>query len=164
MAKSPEKPVQKLVCENRKARHRYELLDKVEAGLMLTGSEVKACRLGRANLSDSYAKASRGELFLLNCHIGPYPAAGPFQHEPLRSRKLLLHRLQLDRLEGKLSEKGLTLVPLRIYFNARGRAKVELALARGKKTHDRRQEIAERESRRQMDRARKRSPKRFSGD
>jgi len=157
MAKTKEKPSGKLICENRQARHRYEVVEKLEAGIQLTGSEVKACRLGRANLSDAYARLQRGELFLWNCHIGPYPPAGRAQHEPLRTRKLLLRRSQIDKFEGRLHEKGLTLVPLKLYFSEAGRAKVELGLVRGKKLYDRREDIKKRESDRQMQRAKKRS-------
>lgn len=158
MAKKKENaPANKLICDNRQARHRYEIIERLEAGIMLVGSEVKACRLGRANLSDAYARLERGELQLLNAHIGPYPPAGREQHEPLRQRKLLLNRKEIDKLEGRLHEKGLTLIPLRMYFTPAGIAKVELGLARGKKLYDRREEIAKRESERQMQRAKKRS-------
>ncbi len=151
--KNAEDAGRKLICENRQARHRYEVLSKVEAGIQLTGSEVKACRMGRAHLSESYARMKGDELFLLGAHIGPYPAAGPFQHDPLRTRKLLLHRTEIERLRAQAEEKGHTLVPLRFYFSPGGRAKVELAVARGKKLYDRREEIARRESERQMRRA-----------
>jgi SsrA-binding protein len=127
----------KLVAENRKARHDYELLDRFEAGLVLQGTEVKSAREGRVNLKDSYASAQDGELFLLQCHISPYSHATYDNHDPLRPRKLLLHRRELQRLIGKITERGLTLIPTRVYFR-RGRLKVELALARGKRTHDRR--------------------------
>lgn len=141
------------VTVNRKARHDYFIDETVEAGLVLTGSEVKSLRDGRANLKDSYARVDRGEAVLVNAHISPYDAAARDNHEPTRSRKLLLHRREIDRLHGKLNEKGLTLVPLRIYFNARGRAKVELGLGRGKKQYDKRQTIKEREARRETARA-----------
>ena len=138
---------------NRKARHDYFIEETIEAGLVLTGSEVKSLREGRANLVDSFARISRGEAFITNVHISPYDPAHRANHEPTRSRKLLLHRLEIDRLEGKLKQKGLTLIPLRIYFNARGRAKIELGLGRGKKLHDKRQSIKEREAKRETARA-----------
>ena len=141
------------VVVNRKARHEYFIEETVEAGLVLTGSEVKSLRDGRCNLVDSFARISRGEAFVTNVHISPYDPASHANHEPTRSRKLLLHRLEIDRLEGKLKQKGLTLVPLRIYFNARGRAKIELGLGRGKKLHDKRQSIKEREAKRETARA-----------
>ena len=128
----------KVVTVNRKARHDYHILETFEAGIVLQGTEVKALRAGRANLKDSYAAIDRDEVFLHNCHIGPYPPAGPYnQHDPERSRKLLLHRREIERLRGKTLERGLTLVPLRIYFS-RGRAKIELALGRGKRAYDKR--------------------------
>jgi SsrA-binding protein len=141
------------VVVNRKARHDYFIEETVEAGLVLTGSEVKSLRDGRCNLVDSFARITRGEAFVSNVHISPYDPAHRQNHEPTRSRKLLLHRLEIDRLEGKLNQKGLTLVPLRIYFNARGRAKIELGLGRGKKLHDKRQSIKEREAKRETARA-----------
>lgn len=144
---------EKTVCENRKARHDYEILETLEAGLVLTGSEVKSLRLGRAQLRDSYARIQGGEIFLLDAHISPYPSGGHFNHDPVRPRKLLLHRREIDRLAGRVAEKGLTLVPLRLYFNRRGIVKVELALARGRKVYDRRAAIAEREARRRIEQA-----------
>jgi SsrA-binding protein len=141
------------VTVNRKARHDYFIEETVEAGLILTGSEVKSLRDGRANLKDSFARVDRGEAFLVNAHISPYDAAARDGHEPTRSRKLLLHRREIDRLSGKVKEKGLTVIPLRLYFNARGRAKVELGLARGKRQYDKRQAIKEREARRETERA-----------
>lgn len=146
-------PQQPNVVVNRKARHDYFIDETVEAGMVLTGSEVKSIRAGRCNLVDSFARISRGEAFVSNVHISPYDPAHRDNHEPTRSRKLLLHRLEIDRLEGKLKLKGLTLVPLRIYFNARGRAKIELGLARGKKQHDKRQATKEREAKRETARA-----------
>jgi SsrA-binding protein len=138
---------------NRKARHDYFIEETVEAGLVLTGSEVKALRAGRANLVDSFARITRGEAYITNVHISPYDPAHRDNHEPTRTRKLLLHRGEIDRLEGKLKQQGLTLIPLRIYFNARGRAKIELGLGRGKKLHDKRQTIKEREAKRETARA-----------
>jgi SsrA-binding protein len=134
----------KIVAENRKARHDYEILDRFEAGLVLRGTEVKSAREGRVNLKDSYASARGGELFLVQCHISPYSHAHYENHDPLRPRKLLLHRRELRRLIVKITERGLTLVPTRIYFRG-GRLKVELALARGKRTHDRRAAARERD-------------------
>jgi len=141
------------VTVNRKARHDYFIEESVEAGLVLTGSEVKSLRDGRANLKDSFARVDHGEAFLVNAHISPYDPAARDGHEPTRSRKLLLHRREIDRLSGKVKEKGLTVIPLRLYFNARGRAKVELGLARGKRQYDKRQTIKEREARRETERA-----------
>jgi SsrA-binding protein len=141
------------IAVNRKARHDYFIDETVEAGLVLTGSEVKSLRDGRANLKDSFARVDRGEAVLMNVHISPYDPAARANHDPTRSRKLLLHRQEIDRLEGKVRERGLSLIPLRLYFNARGRAKVELGLARGKKQYDKRQTIKEREARRETARA-----------
>jgi SsrA-binding protein len=144
---------------NRKARHDYFIEETVEAGIALTGPEVKSLRDGRCNLVDSFARITRGEAFLTNVHISPYDPASHANQEPTRSRKLLLHRLEIDRLEGKLKLKGLTLIPLRIYFNARGRAKVELGLGRGKKHYDKRQTIKERDAKRETARAMRTSRK-----
>src|ERR1051325_3504807 len=141
------------VAVNRKARHDYFIDETVEAGVVLTGSAGKSLREGRANLKDSFARVTRGEAFVVNVHISPYDPAHRDNHDPTRSRKLLLHRGEIDRLEGKLNQKGLTLVPLRIYFNARGRAKIELGLGRGKKLHDKRQSIKDREAKRETARA-----------
>jgi SsrA-binding protein len=146
----------KIVATNRKAFHDYEIGDKFEAGIMLKGTEVKSLRDGRVNLKDSYASVNaRGELMLHNCHISPYSHGNIMNHDPLRSRKLLLHRKEINKLMGQTQQKGLTLVPLRVYFSPRGYAKVELALARGKKHHDRRESIKEREAGREMERAMK---------
>jgi SsrA-binding protein len=141
------------IAVNRKARHDYFIEETLEAGIVLSGSEVKSLRDGKCNLKDSFARVSRGEAFVTNIHISPYDPAHRDNHEPTRSRKLLLHRQEIDRLEGKLNQKGLTLVPLRIYFNARGRAKIELGLGRGKKHYDKRQSIKEREAKRETARA-----------
>lgn len=149
----PDGPRNKLICDNRQARHRYEVLEKTEAGLMLTGTEVKACRMGRAHLTDAYARFKNGELWLVSAHIGPYPPAGREQHEPERPRKLLLKHSEIQRLSKQIKEGGLTIVPLKLYFTPKGIAKVEIGLARGKKLHDKRQDIAKRESQRQIDRA-----------
>jgi SsrA-binding protein len=142
----------KVVATNRRARFDFEIEDVREAGLALTGSEVKSLRAGNVNLSDAYAQPRGDEIFLVNCRIGEYKEAGPFGHAPLRDRKLLLHRAEIDRLRGKIEQRGYTLVPLRIYFKE-GWAKVELGLARGRARADRRDAIAERETRREIDRA-----------
>jgi SsrA-binding protein len=144
--------VEKLVASNRKAHHNFEILETYEAGLVLRGTEVKALREGRADLKESYARVEGNEAWLLGCHISPYAQGNRANHDPLRPRKLLLHRAEINRLLGKIMEKGLTLVPLRLYFK-NGRAKVEVGLARGRKTLDKRQVIREREERREMDRA-----------
>ncbi|MDQ7794303.1 MAG: SsrA-binding protein SmpB [bacterium] len=142
----------KLVATNRRARYDYHLEDTLEAGLVLVGSEVKSLRLGRASLADSYATVDQGEAYLHNMHISPYEQANRFNHEPKRTRKLLLNKDEIRTLAGKVSQRGYTLVPVRVYFR-RGRAKVEIALARGKKTYDRRRDIAERDARRAIERA-----------
>ncbi len=147
---------EKVIATNRKAFHDYDITDKFEAGIVLKGTEVKSLRDGRVNLKDSYAAVdSRGEAILHNCHISPYSHGNIMNHDPLRPRKLLLHRKEINKLMGQTQQKGLTLVPLRIYFTKRGHAKVELALARGKKHHDRRESIKEREAGREMERAMK---------
>ena len=143
---------EKLIASNRRARHNFEVLETVEAGLVLQGTEVKALRDGRADLKESYARVEGGEAWLLGCHVSPYAQGNRANHEPLRPRKLLLHKREIARLMGKVMEKGLTLVPLRLYFKG-GRVKVELGLARGRKTLDKRHVIREREERREMDRA-----------
>src|SRR5919108_867190 len=139
------------VATNRQARYRYHLLEKWEAGLALTGTEVKALRDGKAQIKDGYASVRDGEVWLHNVHIPPYGPAARDNHEPERSRKLLLHRREIDRLIGKTREKGLTLVPTRVYFSDPGsRAKVEIALARGKDVHDKREVIRRRETQREI--------------
>jgi SsrA-binding protein len=144
----------KIVCQNRKARHDYFILDEYEAGMVLLGTEVKSLRLGRANIKDSHAKIRQGEIFLHNMHIGVYPFAAFGNHDPERPRKLLLHKQEIKRLTGKILEKGHTLVPLQVYFKD-GKAKVLLALARGKRKYDKRQAIRKREERRELDRAKR---------
>lgn len=136
------------VADNRKARHDYELLETLEAGIVLLGTEVKAIREGRVNLRDSFARVEDGEVYLHNVHISPYSHRGYATHEPLRRRKLLLHRAEIRRLIGKAVEKGFTLVPVRMYFKG-SRVKVALSLARGKKTHDKRESIKRREAERE---------------
>ena len=143
---------EELIADNRKARHDYHVLEHFEAGLVLLGTEVKAMREGRANLRDSYCRFEDGEAFLMNAHVGQYSHGGYASHDPLRPRKLLLRQAELQKLFGKMTEKGLTIVPLRMYFK-NGRAKIEVALAKGKKTYDKRQDLAERDSRREMERA-----------
>ncbi|MER3455752.1 MAG: SsrA-binding protein [candidate division GAL15 bacterium] len=140
---------ERTVVANRRARHDYHLEETYEAGLQLVGSEVKSLRAGRASLQDAYAKVRGEELWLVNMHIAPYEQAGPFNHDPLRPRKLLLHKSEIRRLVGKVKERGCTLVPLRVYFR-RGLAKVELALARGKKQYDKRADLRRREAEREV--------------
>lgn len=140
------------VATNRYASYRYELLERMEGGLVLLGTEVKALRTTGAQMRDSFATLRDGEVWLHNLHIPPYAPASRENHPPDRSRKVLLHRREIDRMVGRIKERGLTLVPTRIYFS-NGRAKVELALARGKDTHDKREAIKEREQKREMDRA-----------
>ncbi len=140
------------VATNRRASHRYHLLERWECGLVLQGTEVKALRDGKAQIKDGYASVRDGEVWLHNVHIPPYGPASRENHEPERPRKLLMHRREIDRLLGKTREKGLTLVPTRLYFSD-GRAKVEIALARGKDVGDKRQSIKEREMKREMERA-----------
>jgi SsrA-binding protein len=143
----------KVVASNRKAYHDYFIEEKIEAGLMLRGTEVKSLRDGRVNLQDSYASVDDGEVYLHHCHISPYSHGNIMNHDPLRARKLLLHRKEINKLIGKTQQKGLTLIPLRIYFSKRGRAKIELALAKGKKQYDRRESIKAREAGREVERA-----------
>ena len=140
------------VALNRKARHNYEINDTFEAGLVLTGTEIKSVRSGKVNLADAYARVERGEAWLMNAHIAPFEQGNRYNHDPKRTRKLLLHRREIDELLGKTKAKGQTIVPLRLYISTRGRAKIELGLARGKQRHDRRRDIAERDARRDIDR------------
>ncbi|RMH07149.1 MAG: SsrA-binding protein SmpB [Nitrospirae bacterium] len=146
---------EKLIATNRKAYHDYTIEETLEAGLVLTGTEVKALREGHVNLRESYATVAEGKAILHNCHIGHYSHGNLMNHDPLRPRVLLLHRKEIQRLIGKVQQRGLTLIPLRIYFTARGLAKIELALARGKRAYDRRETVKEREARREVDRAMK---------
>ena len=134
-----DKSGEKIVCVNREARHNYFIDEIYEAGLVLLGSEVKSLRDGKANLKDSYGRIQKGEAFLVNAHVSPYPGANQFNHEPTRPRKLLLHKRQINKLMGAIEREGMTVVPLKIYFNDKGRAKVEIALAKGKKLHDKRE-------------------------
>ena len=142
----------KLVAENRKARFNYEIDEKLEAGIVLTGSEVKSLRSGKANISEAYASDEQGGLYLINAHISEYAQAARDGHAPTRPRKLLLHKREIDRLLGAIQRQGMTLVPLKLYFNARGIAKVELGLALGKKLHDKRETEKKRDWQRQKGR------------
>ena len=155
MAANIPRATSRTVALNRRARHNYEILSTYEAGLVLTGTEIKSLRAGNANLSDAYAQPQDGELWLRNLHIAAYASADHYNHEPTRPRKLLLHRSEIRELSQQVSAKGLTLVPLRLYLN-RGLAKVELGLARGKRRHDKRRAIIDRERKREAERAIKR--------
>ncbi len=134
-----------LIAENRRARYDYFLEDAIEAGLVLTGTEVKSLRNGRANIAESYASVEGDEIVLINADIPPYKQANRFNHEPRRPRKLLLHRKQIDKLMGAVQRDGQTIIPLKLYLNEAGKAKLEIALAKGKKNHDKREAIAERD-------------------
>ena len=144
----------KIVCQNRKAFHDYSIEETVEAGVQLAGTEVKSLRDGKANLKDSYVLIKDSEAFLFNCHISPYSHGNIMNHEPLRTRKLLLHRKEIERIRGKALQKGYTLVPLKIYFKG-SYAKVEVGLAKGKKVYEKRESIKEREAKRTIERAMK---------
>lgn len=144
----------KVITTNRKARHDYEIIDTIETGIILLGTEVKAAREGKINLTDAYARIKKQELWLIGMHISPYSKSDKENHDPLRDRKLLVHRLQVKRLNRQVEEKGVTLIPLRIYFN-RHLIKVELGLARGKRKYDKRAAIAERDQKRDLDRLNK---------
>ncbi|MGA9596113.1 MAG: SsrA-binding protein SmpB [Acidimicrobiia bacterium] len=148
-------PGEKVVARNRKARHDYEIIDTFECGIVLRGSEVKSLRNAQMELKDSFADIRDGEVWLERAHIAPYGFSSGGGHDPERTRKLLLHRTEIDRLVGKVNEAGLTLVPLSVYFKE-GKAKVELALVRGRRNYDKRQRIREREEKREMERARSR--------
>ena len=152
---APATPGEKLVTQNRRARHDYTLGDRFEAGLVLKGSEVKSLREGHADLKDSYVFVRRGEAFLSGCYIGPYAFARDGGHEPEADRKLLLHKREIERIRKQVDEKGVTLVPLRLYFT-KGKAKLEFAIGRGKQRYDKRQALKERTQRREMDRAMRR--------
>jgi SsrA-binding protein len=145
---------EKLICQNKKAWHNYFIEDRYEAGISLLGTEVKSLREGKANLGDSYGKIKNGEIFLVDAHISPYTHGNRFNADPLRTRKLLLHRREIRRLIGKVQEKGFTLVPLRLYFSD-GKAKVELGLAKGKKLFDKRESLRRKAMERDMERGRK---------
>jgi len=152
MANKQPSSDEKIVCVNRQARHNYFIDEIYEAGLVLVGSEVKSLRDGKANLVDSYAQIRHGEAFLINAHISPYAGANQFNHEPTRIRKLLLHGREIERLTGKTKERGLTLIPLKLYFKD-GRAKVELGLARGKKLYDKRETLRRKVAEREVERS-----------
>ncbi len=146
--------VMKIAAQNRKAFHDYAIEETFETGIVLTGTEVKSLRDGKANLKDSYVIIKENEAFLLNCHISPYSHGNIMNHEPLRTRKLLLHRKEIDKLQAKAAQKGYSLIPLKIYFKA-GRAKVEVGLARGKRQYEKRETIKKREADREIERAMK---------
>jgi SsrA-binding protein len=138
------------VALNRRARHDFTIDDTFEAGIVLTGTEIKSIRAGKVNLSDAYARVERGEAWLIGAHIAPFEGGNRYNHEPKRNRKLLLRRSEIDELLGRAKAKGQTIVPLRMYINPKGRAKLELGLARGKQLHDRRRDIADRDARRDV--------------
>jgi SsrA-binding protein len=142
----------KVICANKKAYHDYHIEEKFEAGIALTGTEVKALREGKANLKDSYARVKEGELFLVNAHISPYSCGNIYNHDPKRTRKLLMHAREIDRLIGKVKERGYTLVPLSLYFNKRNMAKMEIALAKGKTLYDKRESIRKKDEKRLTER------------
>ncbi len=144
----------KVVTVNRKAKYNYFIEDTYEAGMVLLGTEVKSLRLGRANLKDSYARIKKGEVFVCQMHIGDYPFASYENHDPLRKRKLLLHKHEIKKLYGKVNEKGFSLIPLRVYFQ-NGKAKMTIAIAKGKRRHDKRETIRRRDENRDLDRAKK---------
>ncbi len=143
MAAKPERSL-KVVADNRRARFNYEIGETFEAGIALTGSEVKSLRAGKATIAESYADAKNGEIWLINANIPEYQQAGRFNHAPKRARKLLLHQRQISRLAGGVDREGMTIVPLKLYFNEKGRAKLEIALAKGKKLHDKRETLKKR--------------------
>ncbi len=143
-----------IITTNRKARHEFSIEDSVEAGVVLQGTEVKSLREGKANLQDAYCSVVRGEMMMFGCHISPYTHGSLFNHDPIRPRKLLLHRKEIDRWRKSVEQKGYTIVPLKLYFKA-GKAKVEIGLAKGKKLYDKRADIAERDTKRQLDRTMK---------
>ena len=143
----------KVVTENRKARHDYSVEETFEAGIALKGTEVKSLRNGKANLRDSFARVENSEVILYNMHIGQYEQGNRFNHEPKRERKLLLHKKEINRLLGITREKGMSIIPLKVYFNDRGKAKVQLALARGKRQYDKRKELAAKDAKREIEKA-----------
>jgi len=142
--------VEKTIALNRKARHEYHIDETFEAGLVLTGTEIKAVRANKVNLANAFARVEQGEAWLIGAHIAPFEQGNRYNHEPKRTRKLLLHRSEIDELLGRAKQKGQTIVPLRLYISQRGRAKIELGLARGKQLHDKRRDIAERDARREV--------------
>ena len=140
------------IAQNRRARHEFSIEDTMEAGLVLTGTEIKSIRANKVNLADAYARIERGEAWLVGAHIAPWESGNRYNHEPRRDRKLLLHKAQIDELLGKTKSKGLSLIALRLYIDNRGKAKLELGLGKGKQLHDRRRDIAARDAQRQMER------------
>jgi SsrA-binding protein len=156
MAKSKDKkkpdPRDKVVAENRRATHKYEILEKIECGIVLHGSEVKSLRDGKLALDESYAHVRDGELFMVGADIGLYPQASYLNHQPTRARKLLVHRRELSKLAGRTTEKGFSLIPLRVYFNERGIAKVLLGVGRGKQDHDKREDLKKKDAQRDIQR------------
>ncbi len=147
----------KLIANNKKAYHEYFIEDKLEAGIVLTGTEVKSIRMGRVNIKESYAQVKDGEVFITGMHISPYEMGNRFNRDPLRTRKLLLHKREINRLVGYIQQKGLTLVPLKVYISPKGLVKVELGVAKGKKLHDKRDSMAKRDSDRRIQQAIKES-------
>lgn len=145
-----ERLAMRLIAKNKKAFFNYEILETYEAGVALVGSEVKSIREGRISLKESYAEIKEGEVFLVSCHVSPYEAANRFNHDPLRDRKLLLHRREIKRLTGKIKERGLTLVPTKVLINDKGKVKIELALAKGKRAYQKREAIRERDRDKEM--------------
>ena len=145
-----ERLAMRLIAKNKKAFFNYEILETYEAGVALVGSEVKSIREGRISLKESYAEIKEGEVFLVSCHVSPYEAANRFNHDPLRDRKLLLHRREIKRLTGKIKERGLTLVPTKVLINDKGKVKIELALGKGKRAYQKREAIRERDRDREM--------------
>jgi len=141
---------EKMICQNKKARHDFHIINTYEAGLVLKGSEVKSCRSGRANLKDGHARIKDGEIYLVNSHISPYTYAHQLNHDPLRERKLLFHKSEIKKLYGRIREKGFTLIPLKMYFK-NGKVKVEMAVAKGKKTHDKREDIKRKDFARELE-------------
>lgn len=149
------KPAVKTVADNRRARHEFEIIEVYEAGIELSGTEVKSMRMGRANLQDAFARVENGELWLFNCNISPYDFGNRFNHEPNRKRRLLMHKKEIMKLKSKIQEKGLTLIPLKLFFKGNW-AKIDIALARGKQLYDKREAIAKKEGKRQLERLLKR--------
>jgi SsrA-binding protein len=143
---------EKTISLNRRARHEFSIEDTIEAGIVLTGTEIKSIRANKVNLADAFARIDRGEAWLVGAHIAPWESGNRYNHEPRRNRKLLLHKSQIDELLGKTKSKGLTLVALRLYIDERGKAKLELGLGKGKQLHDRRRDIADRDAKRQLER------------
>jgi|SRR3954447_3250222 SsrA-binding protein len=143
---------EKTIALNRRARHEFSIEDTIEAGIVLSGTEIKSIRAGKVNLADAFARIDRDEAWLVGAHIAPWESGNRYNHEPKRDRKLLLHREEIDELLGRTKAKGLTLVPLRLYVTGRGKAKLEIGLGRGKQIHDRRRDIAARDAKREMER------------